>query len=62
MTEYHVMMIISPLAVTRVNDQLYIHPMIKATTITAIACMSDESLSDIPSCSILAVMVMMAEV
>lgn len=59
---YHAMIAMSPVAVTNVSSQLYRHPMISAIKITAIACMSDDSRSEIPSCSMLAVIVIIAAV
>jgi hypothetical protein len=60
--EYHAMTKTSPVAVTKVNAQLYMHPMTKATRTIAVACSKDESLSEMPSCSMFAVIVMIAVV
>jgi hypothetical protein len=51
--EYHAMTKTSPVAVTKVNAQLYMHPMTKATRTIAVACSKD---------SMFAVIVMIAVV
>jgi hypothetical protein len=59
---YQVTIATSPLVVANVKAQLYMHPIIKATEMTAMACIREESLSDMPCCSMLAVIVMIEDV
>lgn len=52
----------TPLAVTNVSSQLKMQPTTSATVITAIACINEESRSDIPNWRTFAVVVMIAVV
>lgn len=60
--EYHMAIASRPHEVTSVSSQLKQHPMMSAMDITAVACIKDDRRSDMPSCSIFAVTVMMAVV
>jgi hypothetical protein len=60
--EYQMAIAIKPLEVTNVSSQLKQQPMMSATRITVVAWINDERRSDMPSCNIFAVTVMMAVV
>jgi hypothetical protein len=62
MMAYQPTIAISPLEVTNVSSQLKTHPTTRAISITETACISDDNRSEIPSCIMFAVIVIIAVV